>query len=53
VLAYRAVNFWLPIPFGGLAYASIEFEKEVDLQQAPELPQPSGRVATPGRWNEC
>ncbi len=21
VLAYRAVNFWLPIPFGGLAYA--------------------------------
>jgi hypothetical protein len=27
VLAYRAVNFWLPIPFGGLAYASIEFEK--------------------------
>jgi putative heme transporter len=27
VLAFRAVNFWLPIPFGGLAYASIEFEK--------------------------
>jgi uncharacterized protein (TIRG00374 family) len=27
VLAYRAVNFWLPIPFGGLAYASLEFEK--------------------------
>ncbi len=27
VLAYRAVNFWLPIPFGGLAYASIEFER--------------------------
>ena len=26
VLAYRAVNFWLPIPFGGLAYASLEFE---------------------------
>ena len=26
VLAYRAVNFWLPIPFGGLAYASIELE---------------------------
>ncbi len=27
VLAYRAVNFWLPIPFGGMAYASIEFER--------------------------
>jgi hypothetical protein len=27
VLAYRAVNFWLPIPFGGLAYASLELEK--------------------------
>jgi uncharacterized protein (TIRG00374 family) len=26
VLAYRAVNFWLPIPFGGLAYASLELE---------------------------
>jgi uncharacterized protein (TIRG00374 family) len=27
VLAYRAVNFWLPIPFGGLAYASLEFQR--------------------------
>jgi uncharacterized protein (TIRG00374 family) len=27
VLAYRAVNFWLPIPFGGLAYGSLEFER--------------------------
>jgi hypothetical protein len=27
VLAYRAINFWLPIPFGGLAYASLEFER--------------------------
>jgi hypothetical protein len=27
VLAYRAVNFWLPIPFGGLSYASLEFER--------------------------
>jgi hypothetical protein len=27
VLAYRAVNFWLPIPVGGLAYASLEFER--------------------------
>jgi len=27
VLAYRAINFWLPIPFGGVAYASLEFER--------------------------
>lgn len=27
VLAYRAVNFWLPIPVGGLAYASLEMEQ--------------------------
>jgi uncharacterized protein (TIRG00374 family) len=27
VLAYRAINFWLPIPFGGMAYASLEFER--------------------------
>ncbi len=27
VLAYRAINFWLPIPVGGLAYASLEFER--------------------------
>lgn len=26
VLAYRAVNFWVPIPFGGVAYASLEFQ---------------------------
>jgi putative heme transporter len=27
VLAYRAVNFWLPIPFGGLAYGSLELQR--------------------------
>ena len=27
VLAYRAINFWMPIPFGGLAYGSLEFER--------------------------
>ena len=33
VLAYRAVNFWLPIPFGGLAYASLELEqRSADLR---------------------
>jgi uncharacterized protein (TIRG00374 family) len=27
VLAYRAINFWLPIPVGGMAYGSLEFER--------------------------
>jgi uncharacterized protein (TIRG00374 family) len=33
VLAYRAVNFWLPIPFGGMAYASLEFERRPIYQR--------------------
>ena len=27
VLAYRFVNFWLPIPIGGMAYLSLEWRK--------------------------
>jgi uncharacterized protein (TIRG00374 family) len=26
VLGYRVVNFWLPIPFGGISYMSLRFE---------------------------
>jgi len=33
VLAFRAVNFWLPIPFGGLAYASLELEQRSTHQR--------------------
>jgi hypothetical protein len=33
VLAYRAVNFWLPIPFGGLAYGSLEFQRRPAYQR--------------------
>jgi uncharacterized protein (TIRG00374 family) len=33
VLAYRAVNFWLPIPFGGLAYGSLELERRPVYQR--------------------
>ncbi len=54
VLAYRAVNFWLPIPFGGLAYASLEFEHSPAyaklrdyLRRRFHLPRPT--VAAPGR----
>jgi len=27
VLAYRLINFWIPIPIGGAAYASLEWRK--------------------------
>jgi hypothetical protein len=37
VLAYRAVNFWLPIPFGGLAYASIEFQRRPAYRRLTEF----------------
>ncbi len=33
VLAYRAVSFWLPIPFGGLAYATLELERKATLRR--------------------
>ena len=28
VLAYRLVNFWIPIPIGGAAYASLQFRRQ-------------------------
>ncbi len=37
VLAYRAVNFWLPIPFGGLAYASLEFERRPSYRKVQDF----------------
>ena len=60
VLAYRAVNFWLPIPFGGLAYASLELEQRSVHQRLHRrvaalraragraLPTVVGRTAPPG-----
>ncbi len=56
VLAYRAVNFWLPIPFGGLAYASLEFERRPSYRKLrqflrrhrdAEPAQPAGTAAYP------
>lgn len=39
VLAYRVVNFWLPIPFGGLAYLSLEVERGIAERRGEELRQ--------------
>ena len=35
VLAYRLVNFWIPIPIGGVSYASLQWRKEGSLTKVP------------------
>ncbi|MBV9666065.1 MAG: flippase-like domain-containing protein [Actinobacteria bacterium] len=34
VISYRLVNFWLPIPLGGLGYVSLQYDKSVDRRRA-------------------
>lgn len=34
VLAYRLLNFWLPIPIGGVAYASLQWRRPADPSPA-------------------
>lgn len=41
VLAYRLVNFWIPIPIGGAAYASLQWRR------APTTDQSSGNGPSP------
>jgi len=40
VLAYRLVNFWIPIPIGGLAYASLQLRRSpsVTTDEIPPTP---------------
>jgi uncharacterized protein (TIRG00374 family) len=35
VIAYRLVNFWIPIPLGGIAYASLQWRRGLDVNAAP------------------
>jgi len=35
VLSYRLVNFWIPIPIGGISYASLQWRKEGSLRKVP------------------
>ncbi len=42
VLAYRLVNFWIPIPIGGVAYASLQWRRPPKAEPANESgPSPS------------
>ncbi|MHB1088502.1 MAG: lysylphosphatidylglycerol synthase transmembrane domain-containing protein, partial [Acidimicrobiales bacterium] len=36
VLAYRLVNFWIPIPIGGVAYASLQWRRPPKAAPANE-----------------
>jgi uncharacterized protein (TIRG00374 family) len=35
VLAYRLVNFWIPIPIGGAAYASLQWRRDPGARASP------------------
>jgi len=56
VLVYRLVNFWLPIPLGGLAYLSLQAELGLGERRAGELRQAAERAVAeaedPRHWAE-
>lgn len=42
VLAYRLVNFWIPIPIGGVAYASLQLRRSPnDVSESATPPTPN------------
>lgn len=43
VLAYRLVNFWIPIPIGGAAYASLQFRRT----PLTNVPRENGNASSP------
>ncbi len=45
VLAYRLVNFWIPIPLGGACYASLQWRRPAEIRPARAIgPDPSPGV---------
>ncbi len=36
VISYRLVNFWIPIPIGGMAYASLQWRRPPAVNPAPD-----------------
>ncbi len=45
VLAYRLVNFWIPIPLGGACYASLQWHRPAEVRPAKAIgPDPSPGV---------
>ena len=51
VVAYRLVNFWLPIPLGGLAFVSLQVEPGGSLgERRRGLRAPTAKLTSVLRW---
>jgi uncharacterized protein (TIRG00374 family) len=50
VVAYRLINFWLPIPLGGLAYLSLQVDPRDPGQRRSLLASAGNRLASPFHW---
>lgn len=50
VVAYRLINFWLPIPLGGLAYLSLQVDKATSRRDLHGIRAVGDRLLTPLRW---
>jgi putative heme transporter len=50
VVAYRLINFWLPIPLGGLAYLSLQVERGHNEKRQSRLGAVGSKLSTPVRW---
>jgi uncharacterized protein (TIRG00374 family) len=50
VVAYRLINFWLPIPLGGLAYLSLQVDPRDPGQRRSLLASAGHKVAAPFLW---
>jgi uncharacterized protein (TIRG00374 family) len=50
VVAYRLINFWLPIPLGGVAYLSLQVDKAGSRADHHGLHAVLDRLLVPFRW---
>ncbi len=50
VVAYRLINFWLPIPLGGLAYISLQVDPRDPRQRRSLLSSAGNRLVSIFRW---
>ena len=50
VVAYRLINFWLPIPLGGVAYLSLQVDRATSRRDQHGIHAVFDRLLTPFRW---
>jgi hypothetical protein len=52
VVAYRLINFWLPIPLGGAAYLSLQVDPgRPDPERRDRLEVAEAKLAIPVHWS--